>query len=33
MGPMKSNPHLEKGKSGRTSCKGIAEKFSLPAIF
>jgi hypothetical protein len=26
---MKYNPHLEKGKYGRTSCKGMAENFSL----
>jgi hypothetical protein len=30
---MKSNPHFEKGKSSRIGCKGIEEKFYLPAKF
>jgi hypothetical protein len=33
IGPTKSNPHLEKGKSGKTGCKGLREIFSLPAAF
>jgi hypothetical protein len=31
IGPINSKPHLEKGKSGRTGCKGLEEKCSLPA--
>jgi hypothetical protein len=33
IGPIKSNPHFEKGKSGRTSCKGMVERRSFPAKF
>jgi hypothetical protein len=31
IGPMKSKPHFEKGKPGRTSSKGMAERRSFPA--
>jgi hypothetical protein len=33
IGPIKSRPHLEKGKSGRTGCKGMAERCSFPVKF
>ena len=33
LGPMKSNPYFEKGKSGRTGCNGLAKKHSFPTIF
>ena len=33
IGPIKSNPHFEKGKSGRTSCNGMDERHSFPANF
>jgi hypothetical protein len=31
MGPVKSNPHFEKGKSGIIGFKDMEEKISLPA--
>jgi hypothetical protein len=33
IGLIKSKPHFEKGKSGRTSCKGIVERRSFPTNF
>jgi hypothetical protein len=29
IGPINSKPHFEKGKSGRTSCKGMEERHSF----
>jgi hypothetical protein len=31
--PIKFKPHLEKGKSGSSGCKGMEEKCSLPTNF
>jgi hypothetical protein len=33
IGPIKSRPHLEKGKLGRTGCKGMAKRCSFPMNF
>ena len=33
IGPIKSNPHFEKGKSGRTGCNNMAERHSFLANF
>jgi hypothetical protein len=33
IGPMKSRPHLEKGKFRRTGCNGIVERRSFPTMF
>jgi len=33
IGPINYGPHLEKGKLGRTGCKGIAERRSFQANF
>jgi hypothetical protein len=33
IGPMKSNPHLEKGKYGRIGCKGMAKTFLFLQTF
>jgi hypothetical protein len=32
-GPIKSGTHLKKGKFGRTGCKGMEKRCSLPTIF
>jgi hypothetical protein len=31
--PINSKPELEKGKSGRTGCKGMAKRHYLPVKF
>jgi hypothetical protein len=33
IGLIKSRPHFEKGKSGRTGCKGIVERRYFPTNF
>jgi hypothetical protein len=33
IGPIKSNPHFEKGNFGRTGSNGMAERHSFPANF
>jgi hypothetical protein len=33
IGPIKYRPHFEKGKLGRTGCRGIAERRSFSANF
>jgi hypothetical protein len=33
IGPIKSRPHFEKGKSRRTGCRGMAERHYFPTNF
>jgi hypothetical protein len=33
IGPIKYNPHFEKGKCGRTCCNSMDERHSFPEIF